>query len=159
MSENLLRVQPIRNGTVIDHIKSRRGRKILDVLNLSESGTTISLLMNVPSKKQNRKDIIKVEDRELSEDEIEKLALLSPKARVNIIRNYAVADKKMVEILWASTREPYNYTQAQQLGCQIITMPPKVIEKVSKFGKSFDQLTKDTVKAFLADSKKSRFSL
>ena len=98
MSENLLRVQPIRNGTVIDHIKSRRGRKILDVLNLSESGTTISLLMNVPSKKQNRKDIIKVEDRELSEDEIEKLALLSPKARVNIIRNYAVADKKMVEI-------------------------------------------------------------
>ena len=67
--------------------------------------------------------------------------------------------KNKVEILWASTREPYNYTQAQQLGCQIITMPPKVIEKVSKFGKSFDQLTKDTVKAFLADSKKSRFSL
>ena len=54
--------------------------------------------MNVPSKKQKRKDIIKVEDRELSENEIEKLALLSPKARVNIIRNYAVADKKMVEI-------------------------------------------------------------
>jgi len=67
--------------------------------------------------------------------------------------------KNKVEILWASTREPYNYMQAQQLGCQIITMPPKVIEKVSKFGKSFDQLTKDTVKAFLADSKKSRFSL
>ncbi len=98
MSENLLRVQPIRNGTVIDHINSGRGRKILEVLNLSESGTTISLLMNVPSKKQNRKDIIKVEDRELSEDEIEKLALLSPKARINIIRNYAVADKKKVEI-------------------------------------------------------------
>ena len=98
MSENLLRVQPIRNGTVIDHIKPGRGRIILDVLNLSGSGTTISLLMNVPSKKQERKDIIKVEDRELSEDEIEKLALLSPKARVNIIRNYAVADKKMVEI-------------------------------------------------------------
>ena len=77
MSENLLRVQPIRNGTVIDHIKSGRGRKILEVLNLSESGTTISLLMNVPSKKQNRKDIIKVEDRELNEGEIEKLALLS----------------------------------------------------------------------------------
>ena len=98
MSENLLRVQPIRNGTVIDHIKSGRGRKILEVLNLSESGTTISLLMNVPSKKQNRKDIIKVEDRELNEDEIEKLALLSPNARINIIRNYAVAEKKKVEI-------------------------------------------------------------
>ncbi len=67
--------------------------------------------------------------------------------------------KKKVEILWASTREPYNYTQAKQLGCQIITMPPKIIEKVSKFGKSFNQLTKDTVKAFLIDSKKSKFKI
>ena len=67
--------------------------------------------------------------------------------------------KNKVEILWASTREPYNYTQAQQLGCQIITMPPKVIEKVSSFGRSFDQLTKDTVKAFLIDSKKSKFKI
>ncbi len=67
--------------------------------------------------------------------------------------------KNKVEILWASTREPYNYTQAKQLGCHIITMPPKVIEKVSKFGKSFDQLTKDTVKAFLIDSQKSKFKI
>ena len=67
--------------------------------------------------------------------------------------------KSKVEILWASTREPYNYTQAKQLGCQIITMPPKVIEKVSSFGKSFDRLTKDTVRAFLKDSKKSRFKI
>ena len=67
--------------------------------------------------------------------------------------------KNKVDILWASTREPYNYTQAKQLGCQIITMPPKVIEKVASFGKSFDQLTKDTVKAFLQDSKKSRFKI
>ena len=76
------------------------------------------------------------------------------KKAVQITRN-----KNKVEILWASTREPYNYTQAQELGCQIITMPPKVIEKVSKFGKSFDQLTKDTVKAFLKDSKKSKFKI
>tara|TARA_B100000686_G_scaffold268487_1_gene284041 strand:+ start:1324 stop:2025 length:702 start_codon:yes stop_codon:yes gene_type:complete len=67
--------------------------------------------------------------------------------------------KNKVEILWASTREPYNYTQAQELGCQIITMPPKIIVKVSNFGKSFNQLTKDTVKAFLTDSKKSRFKI
>ena len=98
MSENLLRVQPIRNGTVIDHIRAGRGRKILDILGLSNSGTTISLLVNVQSKKQKRKDMIKVEDRELDENEIEKLALLSPNARVNIIRNYAVAEKKKVEI-------------------------------------------------------------
>ena len=64
-----------------------------------------------------------------------------------------------VEILWASVREPYNYLQAKQLGCQIITVPPGIIEKIENFGKSFDQLTKETVKAFLADSKKSRFKI
>jgi len=97
MSENLLRVQPIRNGTVIDHIKAGRGKKVLDILGLSGSETTISLLINVQSKIQKRKDIIKIEDRELDEVEIEKLALLSPDAIVNIIRNYAVAEKKKIE--------------------------------------------------------------
>ena len=66
---------------------------------------------------------------------------------------------KNVEILWASVREPYNYLQSKQLGCHIITIPPSIIEKIEKFGKTFDQLTKETVKAFLADSKKSRFKL
>jgi|TARA_Y100000741_G_scaffold259712_1_gene200568 aspartate carbamoyltransferase regulatory subunit len=98
MSGNLLKVQPIRNGTVIDHIEAGRGRKILDILELGNSGTTISLLINVQSKKQKRKDIIKVEDRELDDHEIEKLALLSPNARVNIIRNYAVAEKMKIDI-------------------------------------------------------------
>jgi len=64
-----------------------------------------------------------------------------------------------VEILWASVREPYNYLQAKQLGCHIITVPPVTIEKIEKFGKSFDQLTKETVKAFLVDSKKSNFKI
>ena len=66
---------------------------------------------------------------------------------------------KNVEILWASVREPYNYLQAQQLGCQIITVPPTIIEKIEKFGKTFNQLTKDTVKAFLYDSRKAKFNL
>ena len=66
---------------------------------------------------------------------------------------------KNVEILWASVREPYNYLQAKQLGCHIITIPPAVIEKIEKFGKSFNQLTIDTVKAFLVDSKKSNFKI
>ena len=66
---------------------------------------------------------------------------------------------KNVEILWASVREPYNYLQAQQLGCHIITIPPAVIEKIEKFGKSFNQLTIETVKAFLVDSKKSNFKI
>jgi|TARA_X000000950_G_scaffold60041_1_gene72907 transaldolase len=66
---------------------------------------------------------------------------------------------KNVEILWASVREPYNYLQAKQLGCHIITVPPEIIEKIEDFGKSFDQLTKETVKSFLIDSKKSKFKL
>ena len=66
---------------------------------------------------------------------------------------------KNVEILWASTREPYNYTQAKQLGCHIITVPPSIIEKIEKFGKSFQQLTTDTVKGFLIDTKKSKFKI
>ena len=66
---------------------------------------------------------------------------------------------KNVEILWASVREPYNYLQAKQLGCHIITIPPAIIEKIQKFGKSFDQLTQETVKAFLVDSKKSNFKI
>ena len=66
---------------------------------------------------------------------------------------------KNVEILWASTREAYNYTQAKQLNCNIITMPPKVINQIIGFGKSFKSMTLDTVKGFLTDSKKSRFSL
>ena len=98
MSKKLLKVQPIRNGTVIDHIKAGTGRKILDVLGLSGSATTVSLLINIVSKKQKRKDIIKIEDRELSGEEIEKLALITTNARVNIIRNYAVANKKKIEI-------------------------------------------------------------
>jgi len=66
---------------------------------------------------------------------------------------------KNVEILWASVREPYNYIQAKNLGCHIITVPPATIEKIENFGKSFDQLTKETVKAFLVDSKKSNFKI
>jgi len=66
---------------------------------------------------------------------------------------------KNVEILWASVREPYNFLQAKNLGCHIITVPPLIIEKIQKFGKSFDQLTKETVKAFLVDAKKSRFKI
>ena len=66
---------------------------------------------------------------------------------------------KNVEILWASVREPYNYLQAKQLKCHIITVPPQIIEKIEKFGKSFNQLTTETVRAFLIDSKKSKFKI
>ena len=66
---------------------------------------------------------------------------------------------KNVEILWASVREPYNYLQSKQMGCHIITVPPKIIEKIENFGKTFKVLTKETVKGFLEDSKKSKFKI
>tara|TARA_Y100001958_G_C21134083_1_gene474616 strand:+ start:305 stop:1003 length:699 start_codon:yes stop_codon:yes gene_type:complete len=66
---------------------------------------------------------------------------------------------KNIDILWASTREAYNYIQAKQLRCNIITMPPKIINQIINFGKSFRSMTIDTVKGFLTDSKKSKFEL
>ena len=66
---------------------------------------------------------------------------------------------KNVEILWASVREPYNYIQSKKIGCHIITIPPAIIEKIEKFGKSFKQLTVETVKVFVNDSKKSNFKI
>jgi transaldolase len=66
---------------------------------------------------------------------------------------------KNIEILWASTREAYNYIQAKQLNCHIITMPPKIINQIKSFGKSPKAMTLDTVKGFLKDSRKSKFKL
>ena len=75
-------------------------------------------------------------------------------------RSIKVSKKyKNVQILWASTREPYNYIQAKQIGCHLITAPPSIIEKIDKFGKGFYKLTIDTVKGFLTDSIKSKFRL
>ena len=78
----------------------------------------------------------------------------------NVEKSIKLAKKfKNVEILWASVREPYNYLQAKKIGCQIITVPPSIIEKIENFGKSYNDLTIDTVKAFLVDSKKSKFKI
>ncbi len=66
---------------------------------------------------------------------------------------------KNIEILWASTREAYNYIQAKRMNCNIVTMPPKIIQQIENFGKSYNDLTKDTVKGFLSDSLKSKFKI
>ncbi len=76
------------------------------------------------------------------------------KKSLSLCKNY-----KNVEILWASVREPYNFTQAKQLKCHIITVPPPIIEKIEKFGKNFKDLTIETVKNFLIDSRKSNFKI
>ena len=76
------------------------------------------------------------------------------KKSIDLVKKY-----EKIEILWASTREAYNYTQAKKLKCNIITMPPKVIEKIENFGKSYESLTLDTVKKFLTDSKDAKFKI
>ena len=80
---------------------------------------------------------------------------------IPIIKESVRLTRKMknVEILWASTREAYNYLQAKNCGCSIITMPPAIIEKISKFGKTYQELTLDTVRKFLKDSRYSNFKI
>lgn len=94
-----LKVTPIRNGTVIDHIRSGLAMKVLKILNIGEEiSSTVSVVMHVPSKHLGWKDIVKVEDRELSPREVDKIALIAPEATINIIRNYSVAEKYRVHI-------------------------------------------------------------
>ena len=76
------------------------------------------------------------------------------KKSISLAKNF-----KNVEILWASVREPYNFIQAKQLGCHIITIPPSTIEKIEKFGKSFSQLTQETVMTFYKDAKSAGFKI
>ena len=96
---NMRRVTAIRNGTVIDHIPSGHAMRVLEMLAVDKSTSVpVSMVMNVPSKKMGTKDIIKVEDRELNQDELNRLALVAPDARVAIIRAYSVAEKMTIEL-------------------------------------------------------------
>lgn len=93
-----LKVQPIKNGTVIDHITAGNAVKVLHILGIPKSSTsTVSVAMNVKSK-FGKKDIVKVENRELDPNEVDKIALISPKATINIIRDYEVAEKHRVKL-------------------------------------------------------------
>jgi aspartate carbamoyltransferase regulatory subunit len=95
-----LKVQPIRNGTVIDHITPGMALKVLHILNIPQPGmtSTVTAAINVPSKVGGRKDIVKVEDRELDASEVNKIALIAPKATINIVREYEVAEKHRVSL-------------------------------------------------------------
>lgn len=94
-----LKVQPIRNGTVIDHIAPGRAIKVLKILQMPRSGWTsvITAAMNVPSSK-GRKDILKIEDRELDPGEVNKISLIAPNATINIVREYEVIRKDVVQL-------------------------------------------------------------
>lgn len=94
-----LRVTPIKNGTVIDHIPAGMALKVLRILGIGEAvSSTVTIAMHVPSRVMGWKDILKVEDRELGPREIDKIALIAPTVTVNVIRNYNVAEKHRVAL-------------------------------------------------------------
>jgi aspartate carbamoyltransferase regulatory subunit len=97
--QNMRRVTAIQNGTVIDHIPQGKALRVLEMLNINDATSVpVSMVMNVPSKKMGVKDIIKVEDRELTQDELNRLALVAPDAHVAIIRAFSVAEKLTIEL-------------------------------------------------------------
>ena len=98
MSE-MRRVTAIRNGTVIDHIPSGNAMQVIRILRINtDRATPVSLVMNVPSDKLGRKDVLKIEDRELDQEDLDRLALIAPAASIAIIRNHVVAEKMNVEL-------------------------------------------------------------
>ncbi len=99
MTEKEMRVRPIRHGTVIDHITAGQALNVLRILGISGTTTAVvSVAMNVPSRFLGSKDIVKVEDRELKEEEVDRISLIAPSATINIIRDFEVTEKYRVEL-------------------------------------------------------------
>ena len=98
MTKHELKVKPIENGTVIDHIPANKALQVIKILGLPDEGTNVTLAMNVSSR-LGFKDIVKFENRELEHDEIDKISLIAPDATINIIRDYNIVSKKKVELV------------------------------------------------------------
>ena len=131
-------------------IKTLNNEKIkLNVTAVYTSSQTKKILKNIDKKTKVVISIFAGRMGDTGKDPLPEF-----KKSINLSKNY-----KNVSILWASTREAYNFTQARQLKCDIITIPPSLIEKIEIFGNTFDQLTKQTVNGFLADSRKSNFKI
>ena len=97
--ERELRVRKIRNGTVIDHITDGMALKVLKILGISgEENNVVSIVMHVPSEKIGRKDIVKIEGKELDPKEVDKISLISPSATINIVRDYKIIKKEKVKL-------------------------------------------------------------
>lgn len=97
-SDHQLRVSKIENGTVIDHVTGGQALNVLAILGIDGSGgEAVSVGMNIPSDRLGRKDIVKVEGRELSQGEVDVLSLIAPDATINIVREYDVIEKHRVE--------------------------------------------------------------
>ena len=135
------------SGKVIYKL-SKRGIK----LNITAVYTVNQVRKIIKNINKNSKTIISIFSGRMSDVGKDPIPII--KESVNLTKKL-----KNIEILWASTREAYNYLQAKNCGCQIITMPPAIIEKIYKFGKTYEELTLDTVKKFLTDSKSSNFKI
>jgi len=99
VSRKTLRVSKIKNGTVIDHITGGHALDVIKILGITgRVDGVVTVAINVPSKKLNVKDMVKIEGRELKSEEVDKIALLAPHATINIIRNYKVVEKQRVKL-------------------------------------------------------------
>ena len=135
------------SGSIINRL-SNEGVK----LNITSVYTIAQVKKIIKKINKNSKTIISIFSGRMADVGKDPLPII--KKSVNLTKKF-----KGVDILWASTREAYNYTQAKDCGCAIITMPPSIIDKISKFGMSFENLTLNTVKTFLKDSKDSNFNI
>jgi len=135
------------SGTVINKL-SNRGMK----LNITAVYTVLQVRKILKKLNKNSKTIISIFSGRMGDVGKDPFPIIKESVRVT-------RKLKKVDILWASTREAYNYTQAKNCGCSIITMPPSIIQKINKFGVSFQNLTLDTVKKFLKDSQDSNFKI
>jgi aspartate carbamoyltransferase regulatory subunit len=115
--EKELRVQKIKEGTVIDHISGGGALSVLKILNImGREDNIVSIVMNVPSHSLGRKDIVKVEGRELNPNEVDKIALIAPRSTINIVRDYVVVEKQkprlpkisfVTMLLWRNRNQDY----------------------------------------------------
>ena len=135
------------SGKVINTLSKKRIK-----LNITAVYTVNQVKKIIKSINKNSKTIISIFSGRMSD---------VGKDPIPIIKESVRLTKKLrnVKILWASTREAYNYLQAKNCGCQIITMPSAIVEKISRFGKTYQELTLNTVKKFLKDSKDSNFKI
>lgn len=94
-----LKVKPIKNGTVIDHITANKSIYVLRILGLPDDDTSVTVAMNIESGKSGKKDIVKIENRELDSNELDQIALISKNATINIIRDYKIVSKASVNLM------------------------------------------------------------
>ena len=135
------------SGKVIK-VLSKKGVK----LNITAVYTVSQVRKILKNINRNSKTIISIFSGRMSDVGKDPIPIIKESVRL-------AKKMKKVEILWASTREAYNYLQAKNCNCSIITMPPAIIQKISKFGKTYEELTLDTVKKFLIDSRNSNFKI